>query len=70
MRSDRLLLRYSDGTSEWRDPPTVPSLGSIIRRAGQEWTVAAIDTDEENVTIVALRRSPKATLSDARVEVA
>jgi hypothetical protein len=66
----RLLLRYSDGTNERREPPTVPDLGAIVRRAGQEWVVASIETDGDNMVAV-LRRVPKQPdLTDARVEVA
>jgi hypothetical protein len=71
MQTGRLLLRYSDGTNEWRAPPTVPDLGAIIRRAGHEWVVASIETDNEDVIVAVLRRAPKAAdLTDAQVEVA
>jgi hypothetical protein len=70
MKTERLLLRYSDGTSEWQTPATVPDLGSTIRRAGQQWVVASIET-ESDVIVAVLRRAPKAAeLSDVQVEVA
>jgi hypothetical protein len=34
MKTERLLLRFSDGTGEWQTPATAPDVGSIIRRAG------------------------------------
>ena len=67
---ERLLLRYSDGTNEWRDPPTVPNLGAVVRHAGQQWIVAAIE-NESDVTIAILRRAPKtAHPTDAQPDVA
>lgn len=71
MKTDCLLLRFSDGTSEWQTPGTVPEVGAIIRRAGQEWIVASIDADTHDVAVVRLRRGPRmAGSTDAQVEVA
>jgi hypothetical protein len=71
MRVERLLLQYSDGGCEWRQPATVPDVGEIITRAGQRWIVASIDSDTEDMTVVVLRRAPKAPeLTNAQVEVA
>jgi hypothetical protein len=64
----RLLLRYSDGTSEWRDPPTVPDVGTLLNRVGQEWVVASIEADSDDITVAVLRRAPKtAQLTDVEV---
>jgi len=65
----RLILRFSDGTSESRQPATVPELGAVVRRGGQDWVVASIDTDSD-VTVVELRRAPKEDLTDMQVEIA
>jgi hypothetical protein len=67
----RLLLRYTDGTCEWREPPTVPELGTTIRRAGQEWLVASIEDLSDDVTLAVLRREEKPRpVTDAQPEVA
>lgn len=71
MRVERLLLKYSDGSCEWRQPAIVPDVGTIIRRAGQQWIVASIQTGTEDMTVVVLRRAPRAPdLTDAQPEVA
>jgi hypothetical protein len=59
MRVERLLLRYSDGQSEWRMPAEVPEIGTTVTRAGQQWIVAAVEDDGEDVTVAVLRRAPK-----------
>lgn len=71
VKADRLLLRFSDGTSEWQTPGTVPEVGAIVRRGGQEWIVASIDADTQDAAVVLLRRAPRTAVStDAQVEVA
>jgi hypothetical protein len=66
----RVLLRYTDGTCEWREPPTVPELGATIRRAGHEWLVASIEDLSDGVTVAVLRREPKPRpVTDAQPEV-
>jgi hypothetical protein len=71
MKIDRLLLRFSDGTSEWQTPGTVPEVGAIVRRGGQEWIVASIDADTQDAAVVLLRRAPRTDVStDVQVEVA
>ena len=70
-RVERLLLRYSDGSCEWRVPAIVPDLGAIIRRSGKRWIVISMETDRNDVTVAVLRRAPKAAeLTDAPAEVA
>lgn len=59
MRVERLLLRYSDGQSEWRTPADVPAIGAIVLRAGQEWIVSEIENDGEASPVAVLRRAPK-----------
>jgi hypothetical protein len=59
MQTGRLLLRYSDGTNEWREPPTVPEPGTVVRRAGQQWVVDSIETENDDVTVAVLRREPR-----------
>ena len=60
MPSERLLLRFSDGTSEWRIPATAPEIGSTFARGDEEWEVIAVDSYSNQLIIAALRRLPKA----------
>lgn len=71
MKTHRLLLRFSDGASEWQTPGTVPEVGAIVRRGDQEWIVGAINADTEDATVVLLRRAPKSGVpTDTQVKVA
>jgi len=60
MRVERLLLRYSDGQSEWHTPGDVPDVGTIVTRGGRNWIVSAIEDDGDDTTVAVLRRAPKA----------
>ena len=55
MQPERVRLHYSDGSTEWRQPPTVPEIGTVVRRAGKTWVVASIAQEGDVATIV-LRR--------------
>ena len=55
MRPERVRLHYSDGQTEWRLPPTVPEIGTVVTRNGKTWVVASIQPEDDVVTIV-LRR--------------
>ncbi len=59
MRVERLLLRYSDGRSEWCTPADVPEIGATVTRAAQDWVVSAIEDDSEGVTVAVPRRTAK-----------
>ena len=62
MQPERVRLHYSDGSTEWRQPPTVPEIGTVLTRGGKRWIVATIEQDDDLATIV-LRPSNK---SDTR----
>jgi hypothetical protein len=55
MQPERVRLHYSDGQTEWRNPPTVLEIGTEVRRGGRTWIVASIQPEEDVVTIM-LRR--------------
>jgi hypothetical protein len=59
MPFDRLLLRYSDGYNEWRQPPTVPDVGTTVRRGDHEWVVTEIENTTEDLAVAILKRVPK-----------
>ena len=70
MKTERVLLGFYTGINEWYEPPAVPELGAIIKRAGQAWIVTAIQTEGEDVIVAVLRPAPRAADStDAQVEV-
>ena len=57
MPSDLLLLRFSDGESEWRQPAEAPEIGSRMTRRQQDWIVTSIEADGHDVaTVVHLSR--------------
>lgn len=58
MPPERLLLRYSEGQTEWRLPPVPPDVGDTVERGGQQWTVASVEPDGDDVTVAVLRRGP------------
>ena len=64
MRVERLLLRYSDGRTEWRTPAELPEIGTTVRRAGQDWLVAAIENDGEDIPVAILRGAPKVPIDE------
>jgi hypothetical protein len=57
--SDRIILRFSDGTSEWRQPTTVPEVGSTVTRGDQEWVVTEIESTTDELAVAILKRAPK-----------
>lgn len=60
MPSERLILRFSDGTSEWRQPAAnVPEVGSTLQRGDQEWVVTEIESETDDLTVAILKRAPK-----------
>ena len=65
MPSDRLILRFADGTSEWRQPTTVPEVGSTLHRGDQEWVVTEIESTTDELAVAILRRVPKGPGQDA-----
>ena len=65
MQTERLLLRFPDGTNEWRAPPTMPDVGLIVRRGDQEWVVAGIEDTADDLAVSILKRVPKTPRRDA-----
>ena len=65
MPSERLLLRYSDGTNEWRSPPTVPDVGSTVRRGDHEWIVVEVESTTDELAVAILKRVPTTPGQDA-----
>jgi hypothetical protein len=67
----RLLLKYSDGSTEWRMPPTVPEIGDTVRRSGNTWIVTELDLKTDGVIVAMLRRvSSTAETTVGQAEVA